>query len=98
MVAILAFALSIVCAAVALWSPVEPGDRPSRDELDNWVTNSFREAEVHLHMRDFTEMYVLAAQSLRKSNEEAQAWLGLAVAAIGFGLLMLLATLIEEVA
>lgn len=98
LVAILAFAASIVFSAVALWSPVDPGDRPSRDELDNWVTNSFREAEVHLHVRDFTEMYVLAAQSLRKSNERAQAWLGLAVAAIGFGLLMLLATLIGDVA
>lgn len=97
LIAIVAFVVSIVFAAVALWSPVDPGDRPSRDELDNWTTNRFQQANVHLHVRDFTEMYVIAAQSLRKANEKAQAWLALAVAAIGFGLLMLLVTLIGEV-
>lgn len=96
--AVVAFLAAILLAAVALWSPVEPGDRPSREELDNWTTHRFQTAEARLHVRDFTEMYVLAAQNVRKANETAQAWLTRAVVAVGIGLLLLLLTLAGELA
>lgn len=96
--AVVAFLAAILLAAVALWSPVEPGDRPSREELDNWTTHRFQVAEMRLHVRDFTEMYVLAAQSVREANEDAQAWLTRAVVAVGIGLLLLLVTLVGELA
>jgi len=98
LLAVAAFLIAIVLAAVVLRSPVEPGDRPSREELDNWTTNRFRVAEARLHVQDFTEMYVLAAQNIRKANEEDQAWLGRAVAAVGAGLLLLLVTIVLEFA
>jgi len=96
--AIAAFLSAIVLAAAVLRSPVEHGDRPSRDELDNWTTDRFQTADVRLHVRDFTAMYVLATKNIRETNEDAQAWLGRAVAAVGLGLLLLLLTISLEFA
>lgn len=94
--AVLALLLAIVLAARALASPVDPGDRPSRDELDNWTTHRFQAADARLHARDFTAMYVQAAHSVREANEEAQARLTSSVWAVGTGLLFLLVTLVWE--
>lgn len=95
--AIIALLGAVGFAALALSIPVEPGDRPSRDELDNWTTHRFQEANARIHVRDFTEMYVEAAHSVRNATEKAQIWLNRSVQAVGIGLFLLLVTLIVEI-
>lgn len=91
------FLAAVAFAALSLAVPVESGDRPSRDELDNWTTHHFQLTEARIHVRDFTEMYVEAAKDVRIANEKAETWLTRAVRAMGIGLVLLLLTFVVEV-
>jgi multisubunit Na+/H+ antiporter MnhB subunit len=95
--AIVALLAGVGFAALALSNPIEPGDRPSRDELDNWTTHRFQAAEARIHARDFTVMYVEAAHSVREANEKAQAQLTRAVRWVGIGLGFLFLTMFWQV-
>jgi hypothetical protein len=97
LLAIFVLLIALGFAALALSRPVDPGDRPSREELDNWATHRFQEAEAHLHASDFTEMYVTATHSLRTANERAQVWLACAAVAVGAGMVLILATMLLRV-
>ena len=96
--AIVIFLSAIGLAAAALAVVVTPGDRPSREELERWVTTGFRTASTTDHLHDFTEMYVEAANDIRAANEKSQRWLSYAMWAVGLGLLVLLATFTVEIA
>lgn len=95
--AIVAFLGSIASAAAALAVTVTPGDRPSRAELENWVSTGFRTASTINHLHDFTDMYVQATNSIRDANEKSQIWLTRAVWVVGGGLAFLLVTFFLEI-
>jgi hypothetical protein len=95
--AIVVFVAAIALAAAALAVAVKPGDRPSRVELERWITTGFRAASTIDHLHDFTAMYVTATNALRRANEKSQEWLSYAMWAIGLGLGFLLVTFFVEV-
>jgi hypothetical protein len=94
--AIVAFLASIASAAMALAVTVTPGDRPSRVELENWVSIGFRTSNTTNHFHDFTDMYVQATNSIRDANEKSQIWLTRSVWIVGVGLALLLVTFFFE--
>jgi len=63
--AIFVFLFAIGCTAGVLLVTVSPGERVSREEMDNWTTAVFREADALEHVRDFTEMFVSGRLRLR---------------------------------
>jgi hypothetical protein len=95
--AIVILLIAVALAAAALGVVVRPGDRPSRAELENWVTTGFRTASVIDHLHDFTAMYIYATNALRAANRRSQRWLSRSMWVIGLGLGLLLATFFVEI-
>lgn len=95
--AIVVLLISIGLAAAALGVVVTPGDRPSREELEDWVTTGFRTASKIDHLHDFTEMYVDATNALRAANKRSQRWLSYSMWVIGAGLALLFVTFFVEI-
>lgn len=90
------FVTAIGCALRIFRIRVRPGDRVSRQELENWTTEEFWVTDVVVHHLDLTKAFVQMTDNQRGANERAEMWMSRAVAAAGFGLgLMLLAFVVE---
>jgi uncharacterized integral membrane protein len=89
---------SIVCAAGALLTNAEPGDRVIREELENWTTDEFAAASIEKHERDFTTALAEGAHNVRAANERAEPWMLWSVAAVAVALVLLAVAFAVEIA
>lgn len=96
LVATACFVAAIGCAVQVFRIRVEPGERVSRRELENWTSEEFWLADVAVHHLDLTKAFVRLTDGQRRANERAEAWMNWAVLGVGVGLaLMLLAFVVE---